>query len=482
MLFVQIAKEKIYLLLMKRLVLLFVALLLCIPLSVAQKREPGKVKTLVIDPGHGGAKPGAISKRITEKDLVLNVAKKFGALVEQNFPDVKVIYTRSTDVDINLSARADVANHVKADLFVSIHANSHPTSTPSGVETYVMGLSKGKANMEVAKKENADILLESDYKSNAAYQGFDPNSPESNVMFAMYQNAYITKSLDFASFVQKQYAQNTKSINRGVKQAELFVIYKTAMPSVLTEIGFISNSAEEAFLASREGQEKIALSLYNAFAQYKAREEGTSPKLMDHFHLANSSSTAVADSKADHHDAKNDVDSHSHTPTVPAVPLPDPPSEAAPVTAVVDIPLDEAKADDKAPAAVVDQHVEEVKTPAAPVAAVPEAKPADQEAAKETEPARTAVPDSLRVVFRVQFMRSDKLLEAGDRQLHGLDTYDYYMQNNAYCYLWGKCSTIEAAKQIQSDVRQKGFADAFVVAFQNDKRISLQLARELLKE
>ncbi|MBQ4296098.1 MAG: N-acetylmuramoyl-L-alanine amidase, partial [Prevotella sp.] len=230
---------------------------------------------MVIDPGHGGAKPGAQGGRTQEKHITLAIAKKFGKLISDNYPDVKVIYTRTTDVDISLAERAHIANRNKADLFISIHANSHPTAAPTGVETFVMGLSESRANLEVAKKENADILLEADYKSNDAYKGFDPNAPESFVMLAMFQNSFIDKSLNLAQAIQNQYKQNLKTINRGVKQAELFVLYKTTCPSVLTEVGFISNPSEEAFMISDEGQAKIAISLFNAFMTFKATEEGT---------------------------------------------------------------------------------------------------------------------------------------------------------------------------------------------------------------
>ena len=217
---------------MKRLFALFIALICINGVAFSQKKSAGQVKTVVIDAGHGGAKPGAIGHKSKEKNLTLSMALKLGKVIEDNYPDVKIIYTRTTDADITLAERARIANRAKADLFLSIHCNSWTNSTPTGVETYVMGLSQSKANMEVAKKENADILLEKDYKDNSEYQGFDPNSPESYVMFSMFQNAYLTKSLDFAGFIQKQYSSNLKTIDRGVKQAELFVIYRTAMPAV----------------------------------------------------------------------------------------------------------------------------------------------------------------------------------------------------------------------------------------------------------
>ena len=260
---------------MKRIFAVIIVLLLAAGPVFSQKKDAYRVRTVVIDPGHGGAKPGAQGKQTQEKTITLAVAKKFGKLIEDNYPGVKVIYTRTTDMDISLAERAHIANRNKADLFISIHANSHPTAAPTGVETFVMGLSESKANLEVARKENADILLEADYKNNADYKGFDPNSPESYVMLAMFQNAFIDKSLNLAQAIQTQYKQNLKTINRGVKQAELYVLYKTTCPSVLTEIGFISNPTEEAFMLSDEGQAKIAVSLFNAFMTYKATEEGT---------------------------------------------------------------------------------------------------------------------------------------------------------------------------------------------------------------
>ena len=260
---------------MKRIIAIFIVLLVAAGPVFSQKKDSYRVRTVVIDPGHGGAKPGAQGKRTQEKAITLAVAKKFGKLVEDNYPDVKVIYTRTTDVDISLAERAHIANRNKADLFISIHANSHPTSTPTGVETFVMGLSESRANLEVAKKENADILLEADYKSNADYNGFDPNAPETYVMLTMFQNAFIDKSLNLAQAIQTQYKHNIKTVNRGVKQAELYVLYKTTCPSVLTEIGFISNPTEEAYMISDEGQATIAVCLFNAFMTYKSTEEGT---------------------------------------------------------------------------------------------------------------------------------------------------------------------------------------------------------------
>ncbi len=441
---------------MKRLLILFVAVLVVSGPAFSQKREPGKVKTLVIDPGHGGDKPGALGKHCQEKELTLSIAKKFGKLVEDNYPDVKVIYTRTTDVDVALSERANIANRAKADLFISIHINSHPTSVPVGMETYVMGLSRSRANMEVAKKENADILLEDGYKNNSEYQGFDPNSPESYVMFAMYQNAYIDKSLNFAQYTQEQYKNSIKTTNRGVKQAEFFVLYKTAMPAVLTEVGFISNPAEEAYMMSDEGQATIAICLLNAFANYKAHEE------------------AVAKPK------KMEIDLPGYGKNKPQKPTPQGDPEA-------DSTLNaQIKQDDALAATILQSQGEE--PPKAVINPLPEKNvpPSIEPYRQVQEEIQTVVQKDEIVVegvtYRVQFLTSEKELKDGAKDFKGITDYQMYKQDGLFRYTLGNESTIAKAKNIQNDLRKKGFKDAFVIAFYNGKRISLQEARELQEQ
>ncbi|MBP5515352.1 MAG: N-acetylmuramoyl-L-alanine amidase [Bacteroidales bacterium] len=440
---------------MKRLVLLFAALFIVSGMAYSQKREPGKVKTLVIDPGHGGDKPGALGKHSKEKELTLSIAKKFGKLVQDNYPDVNVIYTRTTDVDVALSERANIANRAKADLFISIHCNSHPTSVPVGMETYVMGLSRSRANMEVAKKENADILLESGYKDNKDYQGFDPNSPESYVMFAMYQNAYIDKSLNFAQYAQDQYKSNIKTTNRGVKQAEFFVIYKTAMPAVLTEVGFISNPTEEAYMMSDEGQATIAVCLLNAFANYKAHEEASVKPAKMEVDLPGygknknpkKNNNAVADSNAKAQQRQDD----------------------ALATAILQSQGEEApKAEVEAPAAPEKENLSGLVK-------------IDQEEAELTVTVQKDQVVVEGVTYKVQFLTSDKELKEGAKDFKGVSGYHVYKQDGVYRYTMGNEPTIARAKNIQNDLRKKGFKDAFVIAFYNGKRISLQEARELQK-
>ena len=222
---------------------------------------------LVIDAGHGGKDPGAIGRFSREKNINLAVAKAFGKLVETNCKDVEVIYTRQTDIFVPLDKRADIANKANADLFISIHTNALPGKVIArGTETYTLGMARAEANLEVAKRENAVILIENDY--NERYQGFDPNSSESYIIFEFIQNRHIEQSIRLASDIQQCFA-SAKREDRGVRQAGFLVLRKTSMPSVLIEVGFISNRAEERYLASAEGQQRLAQAISDAFDRYK---------------------------------------------------------------------------------------------------------------------------------------------------------------------------------------------------------------------
>ena len=212
----------------KRLELIFGILgLLLMPLYCLSGQKDHKITTVVIDAGHGGHDSGARNGKTLEKDINLAIALKTGKLIENSCKDVNVIYTRTTDVFVELYKRAKIANEAKADLFISIHCNSNPSSKSYGTESYVMGLHKSSANLQVAKTENSSILLESDYS--VQYDGFDPNSPEANIIFTLFQNAFLEQSLDLASKIQSQFSEKTKLFNRGVKQAGFLVLYKTAM-------------------------------------------------------------------------------------------------------------------------------------------------------------------------------------------------------------------------------------------------------------
>lgn len=233
------------------------------------------IKCVVIDAGHGGKDPGAVGKNSKEKDIVLALALQLGNQIESYYNnEVKVIYTRTTDEFIELYQRAKIANNAKADLFISIHCNSSKSNEPSGSETFVMGLHKSQANLEVAKKENSSILYEDDYQKR--YDGYDPNSPEATIIFTLYQNIFLTQSLFFATKIQQGFVKNFKSLDRGVKQAGFLVLYNVTMPGVLVEAGFLSNVKEEELLNSEKGRHIISYSIFEAFKAYKESKEGLS--------------------------------------------------------------------------------------------------------------------------------------------------------------------------------------------------------------
>ncbi len=396
----------------KRFFSFFILLLAAILFSPEANAQ--KVRKVVIDAGHGGHDPGAVGKISKEKDITLSIALKTGKFIEENLPDVKVIYTRKTDVFVELYRRAKIANEAKADLFISIHCNANKSSTPYGAETYVMGLHRSDANLSVAQTENASILLEEDY--HVQYDGFDPTSPEGYIFFSMLQNAYMDQSLGLASNVQKHFKERVNLFDRGVKQAGFLVLYKTTMPSVLIETGFISNLKEEKTLASEEGQTYIASAIYRAIKEYKQSME-RSIKL------------EVADELKSEKPIEKDTSGKKE------------------------------KAKSK-----------QIK---------------DQEvllAQKDLNSAQTigiTEPSDRNLVFKVQFLVSDKQLDSSDRLFKGLKNVEYYIHGGLYKYTYGSEKNFEAADIKAKELRRSGFSDCFVVAFLNEQRIDINEARKL---
>lgn len=223
--------------------------------------------TVVIDAGHGGHDPGCQYGGIQEKKITLGIALKLGKIIKENCKDVNVIYTRDKDVFVELWERADIANRNNADLFISVHVNANNSTVVYGTETYTMGLHKSDDNLDVAKRENAVVLMEDNYSKN--YDGFDPNSPEATIIFSLFQNNYVNQSLRLASKIETQFKTANKRHSRGVKQAGFVVLWKTTMPSVLIETGFLSNATERKFLTSETGQTALATSIYRAFKEFK---------------------------------------------------------------------------------------------------------------------------------------------------------------------------------------------------------------------
>ena len=240
--------------------------------SVDVLAQSQKIQTVVIDAGHGGKDSGAVGKKGKEKDITLAVAKKTGDYIKKKYPDVNVIYTRKTDVFVELIERARIANRNNADVFISIHCNAVANSPKTGgAETFIMGEHRNSANLAVAKRENASILYESDAEEN--YGGFDPNSTEAYIAFSFIQSEFKQRSLELAELIQNELVTKAKRGDRGVQQAGFMVLYKTAMPSVLVELGFISNPTEEQYMMSSDGQDYLASAVYRAFCTYKTNYE-----------------------------------------------------------------------------------------------------------------------------------------------------------------------------------------------------------------
>lgn len=230
-----------------------------------------RMKKIVLDAGHGGKDPGNIGSRAREKDINLAVTLLVGKYIKENMPDVEVIYTRDDDTFEEVKKRPQIANVNKADLFVSIHSNAATNKTAYGTETFVMGTKHFEANFDIVKKENSVIFLEENYQEE--YEGFDPTSPESYMMFNLMSKANLSNSVTLADKIETQFKDRVGRKSRGVKQAPLWVLWTTSMPSVLVEVGFLSNSTEEQFLASKQGQEYMASAIYRAIKDYKTQIE-----------------------------------------------------------------------------------------------------------------------------------------------------------------------------------------------------------------
>ena len=378
----------------KRFFLLFLTFNLILLSNFITAQTGLGIKTVVIDAGHGGKDPGAIGGNKTqEKDVVLSVALKLGELIKTNFPEVKVIYTRSTDVFVGLAKRAKIANDAGADLFISLHSNSAANKNAKGVESWVLGLHKTKAALEVAKFENSSILMEDDHDQ--TYQDFDPNDPDAYIALSLRQNAFLDQSIKFADLIQKECVGDLKRYNRGVKQAGFMVLYRATMPAVLVELGFLSNPDDEKFLASKDGQQKLAKEIFDAFSRYKK------------------STDEVDSSIGDGNESSN-----------------------------------------------TNYNVEEIKNE----------EPKEQSKTKG-------------INFRVQIATSSLKLETKPYNFKGMNDVELYISGkNIYKYTVGRYATIDDAKERQKEVKKLGYTTAFIIAFENDKRIDLQEAIKKTKK
>lgn len=249
-----------------RFVIPMLLLLLYVPQAVAQKKGKEKPFTVVIDPGHGGVDPGALGRKSKEKDINMNVSKLLASMIDDKYPEVKVIFTRTTDVKIPLVQRADIANKANADLFISIHSNASKSKTANGCETFTLGAGSSVEAKAAAMYENEVILSEDNFEE--IYKGFDPRSSESYIIFELIRNHDMELSAEIAQMVQVGMVKESKLTNRGVSSAGFLVLHRTVMPSILVELGFITNSKDENLIASKEGQKKLAKGIFEGFSKY----------------------------------------------------------------------------------------------------------------------------------------------------------------------------------------------------------------------
>lgn len=374
---------------------------------------------IVIDAGHGGHDPGAIGKISKEKNINLKVALKLGTLIRQNCDDVKVIYTRSSDVFIPLDRRAEIANNAKADLFISIHTNAlAKNKTAQGASTWTLGLAKSDANLEVAKRENAVILYESDYKTR--YAGFNPNSAESYIIFEFMQDKYMEQSVHLGSLVQKQFRHTCRRVDRGVHQAGFLVLKASAMPSILIELGFISTPEEERYLNTEEGANTLAQGIYRAFLTYKREHE---------IRLTGASRTIVPTD-----DSELSIQPES---------------------------ISNATAQQKKQEETQDSSVRQNQRIAQ---------------AKITRPTvvESATIDN-EITFKIQILTSSAPLVKNDRRLKGLKNVEYYKEGGILKYTYG--ASTDYNEVLRTKRRLTGqFKDAFIIAFRGGEKMNINTA------
>ncbi|TXB66483.1 hypothetical protein FRY97_04640 [Phaeodactylibacter luteus] len=416
-----------------------------------------RIKTVVIDPGHGGHDPGCLGGHSREKHLALGISLELAAALRAQHPELNVILTRSTDVFIPLHERAAIANRNQADLFISIHCNYMPGSAATkGSETYVMGLHTAGHNLKVAKRENASILLEEDYEANYDY---DPNSAEGHIMLSMFQSAYLEQSILFAEMVEQQFASNGRK-SRGVKQAGFVVLKETTMPSVLVETGFLSNAIEEAFLMTPDGQKAIAGAMAQAFEQYRRAIEAA-PEDQPLQAVPQAAPTALAS-------VEQPV--YPPTPKTAAAPQEPAPHQRQQLTA-------------RTP----------VNTPPPPPAPTPvspspkiitirgtEAEPAKASPPPTAEKQPQQRPAPAPITFNVQLAASPRPIDTTHPKWD--DTgylIEVIQEGKLFKYQARNFLTLEEALIARKALEDKGFKGAFVVAYQGRERISLELARQI---
>ena len=382
------------------------------------------VRTVIIDPGHGGKDPGCLGKYSHEADVALAISLKFGDMIKAKYGDkVKVIYTRTKDEFVELHDRAKMANKHKGDLFVCIHANSGQEKA-RGSEVYVLGLHRTESQLKVAQKENASILMEDNYKTK--YQDFDPTDPDNYLILTQLANSYLTNSMKYAEKIEKYFKVTPKLVDRGVKQAGFLVLHQVNMPSVLIETGFLTNPEEEHVLNDKQSQEDIARAIFDAFVEYKTEVDGINN---------------VIEGKRNPEQIKEEVTSNKE-------------NTNAAGNGKENVKENNGK-----------ENVKEEVT-------------RDEKTYTHPEKNNNNT-DKNKIWFKVQIAASNKKMELVASNFKGLEGVDMYELDGLYRYTYGKSDNFELAKQLLTQVREKGYTSAFIVAFQNGERMDINKAREL---
>jgi N-acetylmuramoyl-L-alanine amidase len=468
--------------------------------SVSNKPIPYKnytIKKIVIDPGHGGGDSGCLGSSCQEKNIALAISLKFGKMIEDNFKDIKVIYTRTNDKFVELKERAEIANRENADLFICIHCNSAPGEA-YGIESYAMGLDKSEKNLAVAKRENASILLEDDYKKN--YNGFNPNSPESDIAFSLYQNAFLSQSLSLCTKIQRE-IKAVGRFDRGVKQAPFLVLWRTTMPSILVETGFLTNRVEETYMKTDEGQNSIASAMFKGFKSYKNELEGgisiknhpkedkvikdtiIQPKVLVRDTIQVSNKIIRSDTTS-----QKKVTKKSKNPPVKGIKNDTPPVKTEPKKDTVmlkpeikEVAIAPPKIDTLvipkveeniivAPKDTIAKEVPKISKPVEEVKAVP-----PKEVIKPKDESDTYFAVQIAISATPDPVTSTKFSNAENVRMEK-------WSGNLYKYLVGHDTDLNKATNLQNTMRNKGFKDAFVVAYSQGKRVTVAEALAILKK
>lgn len=461
-----------------------------------KKPGTGNIKTIVIDPGHGGRDPGCHGVTCKEKDVALAVALKLGKYLEENLKDVKVIYTRTTDIFVELEDRAQIANKAKADLFISIHCNAAGKAVyvtdkktgkkrkkmyrnakgklvsvetinpaPFGTETYVMGLKNEAGKMRVATRENSVILLEDDYEKK--YGGFDPESEESYIIMSNYTSAYVIQSANLAVKIQDEYTKKAGRIDKGVHRQSIWVLWRTSMPSILTEIGYLTNPLEETFLGSDSGQDYLARAIFRGIRKYKDEIEGSKKEYNDEFEnqtplenenikAGNSPITKKAEDDAEDDDKREDTTSIAKN------------------TVSAPVPKRDSLKNDTIIGAkqIAEKYKNEKKKVNDGVTTTVNVK----------APILNKTTAEAEVVFKVQFASSETPLDLSAEKFKAVIDGNYYKAAGIFKYTSGNFTKYKNALLHQNVLREKGFTDCFVIALKNGQRINLSDARKLINQ